>query len=199
MKPIWLPLLISLTLAACASTPPSQTENVCDIFREKRGWYREAREASRRWGSPIPILMAFTHQESSFRSKARPERRKVLGVIPWTRPSSAYGYAQATREAWLEYERATGHGGDRDDFDDALDFVGWYNSVSAKRLGIDPTDAYRLYLAYHEGHGGYERRSYAGKPELQRIARKVADRASRYAVQLEGCERELKRGRWWPF
>ncbi len=192
-------LLLTTLLAGCASTPPSQADDVCEVFREKSRWYWQARTASRRWGTPIPVLMAFTHQESSFRSKARPPRQRLLGVVPWTRPTSAYGYAQATREAWLDYERATGHGGDRDDFDDAMDFVGWYNNTSVRRLGIAPDDAYRLYLAYHEGHTGYARGTYKRKPQLERVARRVADRAARYRSQLARCEDELDDPWWWPF
>ena len=138
-------------------------------------------------------MMAFTNQESSFNADARPPRQKILGVIPWTRPTSAYGYAQATDEAWLDYERATGDHGDRDDFDDAMDFIGWYNSVSARRFGIQKDDAYRLYLAYHEGHGGYSRSSWERKPELKKIAQRVADRARTYDTQLKGCEGQFKR------
>ena len=40
---------------------------------------------------------------------------------------------------------------------DALDFIGWYNHTSNKRLGISKSDAYNLYLAYYSGHGGYAR------------------------------------------
>ena len=50
---------------------------------------------------------------------------------------------------------AQNYGADRDDFGDTIDFIGWYNNVSNEQLGIDKQDAFRLYLAYHEGHGGY--------------------------------------------
>ncbi len=194
-------LLATIMLAGCASSPPTNPGNLCEVFSEKKNWYRDARRASNRWNSPIPVMMAITHQESTFRARAKPPRRKLLGFIPWRRPD-AYGYAQATDAAWLDYVRATGRGGaDRDDFTDAIDFVGWYNRQSHKRNGISNTDAYRLYLAYHEGHGGYARASYRGKGQVQAAARKVADRAKKYERQLQDCERRLKRGRrWWsPF
>ena len=194
-------LLVTTILAGCASSPPSNPDNLCDLFTEKKNWYGDARRASKRWDSPITVLMAIMYQESSFRARAKPPRRKLLGVIPWRRPD-AFGYAQATDAAWLDYVRATGRGGaDRDDFTDAIDFVGWYNRQSHKRNGISNTDAYRLYLAYHEGHGGYARGTYRGKDLVQGAARKVADRAKKYERQLDGCERRLNRGRrWWsPF
>ena len=39
--------------------------------------------------------MAIIKQESSFIADAKPDRRKLLGFIPWKRKSSARGYAQA--------------------------------------------------------------------------------------------------------
>ena len=43
---------------------------------------------------------------------------------------------------------------DRDDFDDALDFMGWFISKTYKVNGISKWDAYAQYLNYHEGWGG---------------------------------------------
>ena len=42
--------------------------------------------------------MSFVYQESSFKADARPEREKILGFIPWFRPSSAVGYSQALKK-----------------------------------------------------------------------------------------------------
>ena len=76
--------------------------------------------------------------------------------MPWRRSSSAYGYAQATNEAWKDYKKDTGRRFvQRDDFADAIDFIGWYNDRSHKRLKLRKNDAYRLYLAYYNGHTGY--------------------------------------------
>ena len=135
---------LALFVAGCASSPPANPDNICDIFAQKRDWYGDARRASDRWNSPIPVLMAITYQESSFRARAKPPRRKLLGVVPWRRPD-AYGFAQATDAAWSDYVRATGRRrADRDDFGDAMDFVGWYNAESQRRNGIANNDAYRL-------------------------------------------------------
>ncbi len=188
-------------IVGCASTPPANPADVCDVFVEKRSWYRDAERASQRWQVPVSVLMAFTYQESSFRARARPPRRRLLGVIPWTRPADAYGFAQATDAAWSDYTQATGRrGASRDNFGDAIDFVGWYNDQSYRRNQIEKSDAYRLYLAYHEGHGGYSRQTHADKTWLLDTARTVASRADTYGSQLLGCERQLQRGRsWWPF
>ena len=100
--------------------------------------------------------MAFVHRESHYVANAKPPRRRLLGVVPWKRLSSAYGYAQATDEAWQDYTDETDRWFvDRDDFADALDFIGWYNHRSHRRLGLRKDDAYHLYIAYYAGHGGY--------------------------------------------
>ena len=190
--------VLCLLLAACASRPPANPDNICAVFDDKRGWYEDARDAEKRWGTPIPVLMAIVHQESRFQAKAKPPRKRIFGFIPGPRPSDSYGYSQALKSTWAAYERSAGrYGADRDDFGDAIDFVGWYSHQSHRRNGIAHADAYRLYLAYHEGHGGYERGSYRKKDWLQRVARKVSDRAARYDAQLASCRERLEAGRGW--
>lgn len=98
---------------------------------------------------------------------------------------------------WKSYQRDAGrYGADRDDFGDAIDFIGWYNHQSWRRSGINRADAYHLYLAYHEGHGGYNRGSYRGKAWLVQVAKKVSQRSARYRSQLLSCEEELKDDGW---
>lgn len=204
-KPVSPALLaaIVLLLAGCASTPPRQQDNLCNIFREQPGWYNDARASERRWGTPIPVQMAFVQQESSFRARARPERKRILGIFPGPRPSSAKGYAQAQDPAWQDYQRATGRRfASRTDMVDALDFIGWYNDVSQRRLGLGKTDAFHLYLAYHDGHTGFQRGGWRSNAQLQAVARRVAQRASDYSRQLPACEERLRCRRWyqfWPF
>ncbi|MGR8999703.1 MAG: transglycosylase SLT domain-containing protein [Gammaproteobacteria bacterium] len=43
-------------------------------------------------------------------------------------------------------------------------------------------------MAYHEGHGGYKRKSYLQKPWLLQIANKVAKQASLFQKQLNACD-----------
>src|SRR5690625_5530143 len=81
-------LLALLALAGCTSLPPKNSDNICNLFDEKRGWYKDARRAERRWGTSIPVLMAIMYQESSLRPRAKPPRRKILWVLPGPRKSS---------------------------------------------------------------------------------------------------------------
>ena len=200
MKAKLFVVLAVVIMAGCVTSPPRHTDNICHIFDEKDGWYDDAKDAQKRWGSPIYITMAFMHQESRFRAKAKPPRTSFLWIFPGPRPSSAYGYSQAKDETWDWYKKSSGNwGADRDDFTDAVDFVGWYNYTSRKRNGIKNTDAYHLYLAYHEGHGGFKRRTFKNKAWLKGVAKKVSARSATYRKQLAGCQERLESGGWWPF
>ena len=187
--------LIIATLVACASAPPKNISNLCEIFTEKKGWYKDSRKASKKWNSDIAVMMAMIYQESSFRARARPPRKKIFGVIPGPRPASAYGYAQAINATWDIYKKSTGNkGADRNKFKDAVDFVGWYNHQSYKKNRIKKDDAYNLYLAYHEGHGGFSRKTFRNKKWLKNVSEKVSKRSERYRLQLNSCESRLNRG-----
>ena len=100
-------IILVLALSACVSSPPEKPDNICDIFEEKRSWYKAAIRSEKRWKLPPYVLMAFIHQESSFQAKIKPERAKLLGVIPWLRPSSSVGYSQALKNTWQDYKDET--------------------------------------------------------------------------------------------
>jgi hypothetical protein len=180
-----------LALSACASAP-SHINNVCRVFDQKDGWFEnwrsEAKGAERKYGVPVPVLMATLRKESGFQHNAKPPRRLLLGFIPWTRVSSAYGYSQALDGTWAQYQKETGNtSAKRSTFADAVDFVGWYHSKTAKRFGVPRNDAYNLYLAYYFGWTGYERGAWKEKPGLQRYARETEKMARDYAEQLQEC------------
>lgn len=188
-----------MIVSACTARPPRHIDDSCKIFGEKRSWYFAAKRSYERWGVPIHVQLAIVHQESRFRANAKPPRRRILWIIPGPRLSDAAGYAQALKSTWKEYKDKSGNGGaDRDDFGDAVDFIGWYAARSARENGIPKDDAANLYLAYHEGDGGFRRRTHLKKPWLLRVSRRVAQRAERYRRQLLTCEDRL-RPRWWEF
>jgi hypothetical protein len=173
---------------ACAQLPPREIDDVCAIFSEKDGWQGAALQAEARWGVDVPVLMAVLHQESRFRSRARPDWRLGLGFIPLGPASSAYGYGQAKVGTWDDYRRlAKRPDARRDRFVDAVDFVGWYGDVIERAAGVPKHDAFNLYLAYHEGPAGFQRRSFDTKPWLLGVARKVKERADSYRRQHASC------------
>jgi hypothetical protein len=198
---LWLVVAMTVGISGCSTYQPTQTNDVCKIFWGETDWYKDARKSSKRWGTPIAIMMAIINQESTFRPDVRPERPKFL-FIPLPRKSSAYGYAQAQDPAWNDYRRDTGHWShDRDKFSDAINFVGWYTDKSHKNLGLSKWDASNQYLAYHEGWGGYKRGTYKKKKFLSGVAAKVKRQTATYSAQLKKCQPGLDRAvkGWWPF
>lgn len=189
---------LATALAGCSSTaPPRNPENLCAIFQEKKDWHKEALAMEKRWNVPVQVPMAMMYQESSFRHDARPPKKYIMGFIPWGRVSSAYGYSQALDGTWAEYQKSTGHPfASRDDFGDAIDFMGWYVRRTNKINGVPVSDATDVYLNYHEGWGGYKRRSYLKKAWLVPVARKVGARSNNYRAQYDGCKGSLDRGFW---
>lgn len=196
---VFLALSSAFLITGCASGPPDQVHDACLILEDNRAWWRDLRRTERRWGVSPGTQLAFLKRESSFDRNARPARTRLLFILPGRRPSSAYGYAQALDGTWDWYRDETGRrGADRDDFGDAVDFIGWYASMSQRQSGISLSDPYNLYLAYHEGHGGFNRGTYRGKGWLLRAAREVETDSRRYDAQIERCERRLGRN-WIPF
>ncbi len=193
----WLVLASSLLLAGCATPPPSNQSNLCDIFRQYPDWYEDALDMNDEYGVPIQISMAFMKQESAFVGDAKPPRYYFLGFIPWGRVSSAYGYAQAQDPVWSEYQDEVSSWSSRDDFGDSIMFIGWYIDGSKKALGISKWDTYSQYLAYHDGRGGFKRKTYAQKPALIKVARRVEQTAKDYGWQLKQCQAELEDNRSW--
>ena len=181
--------LLTVSLSACASAP-SRVTNACAIFEQRDGlfsnWARDAKKAEREFGVPVPILMATIYVESGFQPYARPPRTKLLGFIPWTRASTAYGYAQALDGTWLSYKKDTGRwNASRTDFGDAVHFVGWYHNQSHLKNGIPLSDSYNLYLAYYTGQAGYARGQFGNG--VKQTAQKSAGMAAKYEAQLRGC------------
>lgn len=190
----------AMLVAGCAQTPPQAPNNLCTIFLEKQPWHHAAVEAHEKWGAPIPVLMAMMYQESSFRHDAEPPMEYFLGFIPIGRVSSAYGYAQAKTDTWADYQRETQQTwADRDNFADAIDFMGWFVSKTQQVNGVSTSNAQDQYLSYHEGWRGFRQHTYARKPWLVQVAKKVDDRAKMYTKQYQACQDELDSFTWFDW
>ncbi|MBA3447654.1 MAG: hypothetical protein H0T56_08605 [Pseudaminobacter sp.] len=182
---------VTLALSACA-TAPSHINDVCAVFEQNDGWIdnwrSSAQSAEAKYGVPVAVLMATVRKESGFKGNAKPPRKKLLGFIPWKRPSSAYGYSQALDGTWGQYRRESGNfAARRNSFADAVDFVGWYHSKTADTYGVARNDTFNLYLAYYAGWTGYKRGDWRNNASLQRYARDTEAMAQKYATQLERC------------
>ncbi len=164
------------------SDKPSNINNICSIFDEREHWEKLVADASTKWSTDIPTIMAIIHQESSFNSKARPldDNNRPL--------SSAYGYPQALDQTWSHYIQKTGNkSAKRDNFADAVDFVGWYIHTTVRVNNISGVRADLIYLNYHEGWGGFRANTYNSKPWLIKVSKKVLDRSKVYRSQLQKC------------
>ncbi len=186
-----LKLAIIMLVASCGGgnyKAPRNLDNACSIVNERPAYMRAMKATQRKWGVPIYVQMATIYQESKFIGDARTPHQYALGVIPVGRQSSAFGYSQALDGTWEEYKKETGNRrAKRNNIRDATDFMGWYMHGSTQRLGIPKTDASSQYLAYHEGRGGYARRSYRSKPWLMRVSASVERRSVMYRSQLASC------------
>lgn len=193
MKRSSIVLLTILILAACSGgrhNAPSRLDNACAIKAQRASWFKALRKTERRWGIPPHVILATLYQESKFEARARTPLVFKMGIIPWGRRSSAYGYSQAIDNTWDWYRRDTRRlSAKRYKFKDAVDFMGWYMNETFERNGVSKTDAYNQYLAYHDGHSGFARKSYLRKRWLPPVARKVAARAAVYKEQLRNCPR----------
>lgn len=185
-----------MVLASCGGgnySAPRNLDNACSILAQRPTYGRAFKATERKWNVPVAVQMATIYQESKFIGNARTPLRYVAGVIPMGRQSSAYGYSQALDATWDEYRVETGkRGARRDDIKDATDFMGWYMNKTRAKTGVSLTDARNQYLAYHEGHTGYNRQSYNAKSWLLRVSSEVGERAVIYDAQLQTCQRRLR-------
>jgi len=191
-------IILSLfILGGCATPPPKNPDDICEIFFEHRDWYDASKDMNNKWGTPIHVPIAMMYQESSFKHDAQPPMQ-YFWFIPIGRASDAYGYAQAKTMTWDDYQRETGNSwADRDDFYDAIDFMGWFTYKTQKINGVSKWDAYGQYLNYHEGWGGYRKKSYNKKPWLIKVSQKVDKRSKKFAGQLRGCKENLDSSWLW--
>tara|TARA_Y100000590_G_scaffold468671_1_gene652461 strand:+ start:770 stop:1402 length:633 start_codon:yes stop_codon:yes gene_type:complete len=186
--------LISVFIISCSTIKPNITANSCELFKEKRNWYKATKKSYDQWEVPISLQLAIINQESSFKQYAKPQRNKILGIIPGKRPSTAFGFAQITDPTWNWYKSKTGKkNASRANFYDISDFIGWYVHQSYIMLGIPKKDAFNHYLAYHEGQRGWKKESFKSKKWLIEAAKVVEINTNKYNNQLKKCEKDLEK------
>ncbi len=193
MSKIFRAMILLVALGSCGSknfSAPRNLDNACSIVSERPAYLRAFKATERKWGVPVPVLMAIIYQESKFIGNNRTPHQYALGVIPVGRQSSAFGYSQALDATWREYQqREGGRGARRDNIRDASDFMGWYMNQTKDEIGISMSNTRDQYLAYHEGRTGFVRGTWKRKSWLARIAGEVDARAFMYDTQLRGCRK----------
>ena len=187
-------ILIFVFSIGCSSIPKN-TADGCSIFSERYLWYKHAKKTAEKWGTPIYIQLAIIKMESDFDWLAKPARKKIFKVIPYKRLSSSFGYSQAVKGTWRQYKKETGNKyATRTRFKDSVDFIGWYTNKTEKILKISKKDAFRQYVAYHEGWGNYK--NYKKNQKVILLANKVEKQAGLYKKQLSKCSKSLNRKKY---
>jgi len=188
-------LLFNFVLLSACSSIPSNTADGCSIFNERYLWYKHAKKAEAKWGTPVYLQLAIIKMESSFDRLAKPPRQKIFKVIPYKRPSSSFGYSQAVKGTWKQYKEETGNKfATRTRFKDSVDFIGWYTNKTEKILKVSKKDAFRQYVAYHEGWGNYK--NYKKNNKVIKLAKRVEKQSDIYKKQLSDCKNKLSTSKY---
>ena len=124
--------------------------------------------------------------------------------LPRAAPILGLWLRQVLDGTWEAYRDRTGRSSaDRDEFEDVVDFIGWYGRVGEERYGIPKTDPYAFYLSYHQGHAGYARGTHPPSARTRSVARRVEAQTQRYGRQYALCRERLDDAVdgpwWWPF
>ena len=188
-------LIILLFLISACSSVPQNTSNSCKIFDERYLWYKHSKKVEQKWGTPIHIQLAIIKMESDFDWLAKPPRQKLFKVIPFKRPSSSFGYSQAVKGTWEQYKNETGNKlATRARFKDSVDFIGWYTNKTNSILKISLQDAFKQYIAYHEGWGNYKH--YKKNKKVINLATKVEKQSKIYKKQFSNCSNSFNKNRY---
>ena len=196
LKINWL-LFLFFFINACSSIP-SNTSNSCSIFNERYLWYKHAKKSEKKWGTPVYLQLAIIKMESGFDWLAKPPRQKLFKIVPYKRPSSSFGYSQAVKGTWKQYKTETGNKfATRTRFKDSVDFIGWYTTKTEKILKVSKTDAFKQYIAYHEGWGNYK--NYKSNNKVINLAKRVEKQSNIYKKQLSDCKKSLSTNKYIVF
>ena len=186
--------IILLLISACSSIP-SNTSDGCLIFNERYFWYKHAKQSEKKWGTPVYLQLAIIKMESDFDWLAKPPRQKLFKVIPYKRVSSSFGYSQAVKGTWEQYKNETGNKlATRTRFKDSVDFIGWYTNKTNNILKVSQNDAFKQYVAYHEGWGNYKH--YKSNKKIINLAKRVEKQSYVYKKQLKECSSSLIKNKY---
>jgi len=187
-------IIFSFIITGCSSIPKN-TSDGCSIFNERYLWYKHAKKTEQKWGTPIYLQLAIIKMESNFDWLAKPPRQKLFKIVPYKRSSSSFGFSQAIEGTWKQYKTETGNKfAVRTRFKDSVDFIGWYTTKTQKILKISKKNAFKQYIAYHEGWGNYK--NYKNNKKVINLAMRVEKQANIYKNQLSDCKNSLSTNKY---
>ena len=79
-------------------------------------------------------------------------------------------------------------------FKDSVDFIGWYTNKTESILKISKKNAFKQYLAYHEGWGNFK--YYKKNKKVINLAKKVQKQSNIYKNQLSKCKNSLNKNKY---
>ena len=79
-------------------------------------------------------------------------------------------------------------------FKDSVDFIGWYTNKTESILKISKKNAFKQYLAYHEGWGNFK--NYKKNKKVIVLAKKVEKQSNIYKKQLKKCSSSLNKNKY---
>ncbi|MDA7597262.1 lytic transglycosylase, partial [Candidatus Pelagibacter sp.] len=153
------------------------------------------KKSEEKWGTPIYLQLAIIKMESDFDWLAKPPRQKLFKVVPYKRPSTSFGYSQAVNGTWEQYKKETRNKfAVRTRFKDSVDFIGWYTNKTESILKVSKKDAFKQYIAYHEGWGNYKH--YKKNNKVIGLAKRVEKQSKVYKKQLMECRNKLNKNKY---
>ena len=107
----------------------------------------------------------------------------------------SFGYSQAVKGTWKQYKEETGNKfATRSRFKDSVDFIGWYTNKTEKILKVSKKDAFKQYIAYHEGWANYK--NYKNNKKVVNLAKRVEKQSNIYKQQLVKCKNSLSTSKY---
>jgi len=96
---------------------------------------------------------------------------------------------------WEQYKNETENKlAVRTRFKDSVDFIGWYINKTNSILKIPKNDAFKQYVAYHEGWGNYKQ--YKKNKKIINLAKRVEKQSNLYKKQLSECQDKLNKNKY---
>lgn len=154
----------------------------CEILKEHPSWSKSLKQAEKQYSLSPSFAMGLIYQESRFKADAK------------SNYSTAYGYAQAINATWKHFQQDVKKNARRDNFDDSVQFIGWYMAQLSKSLKIRMSDHENLYMAYMLGATGFKRykagtfKNKAKIEEDKKLGAKVKAYTKTYKNQLKKCK-----------
>ena len=75
-----------------------------------------------------------------------------------------------------------------------VDFIGWYTTRLSSILKISKKDAFKQYIDYHEGWGGFK--NYKDNKKVINLAKRVEKQSNVYKNQLKECRSSLSKNKY---